>query len=78
MRSLRNLLDEIMILKAQFNYISCQHIYMEHNSVSNQLSKVATTHPRGLWIVQEQHGDENYQYYHCPYIDRAYQRADRP
>ena len=69
MHSLRNILDEIMILKSQFNYMSCQHIYRERNLAIDQLSKAATTHPRGLWLIQEQHGDEHYQYYHRPYID---------
>lgn len=78
MHSLRNILDEIMILKAQFNYISCQHIYKERNLVADQLSKEATAHPKGLWIIQEQQGDKHYQYYHHSYMDRAYQQADRP
>lgn len=77
MHSLRNILDEIMILKAQFNYISYQHIYKEHNSAADQISKEATTHPKGLWIIQEQQGEEHYQYYDRPYMYQAYQRADK-
>ena len=45
MHSLRNILDEIMILKAQFIYISCQRIYRERNMVADQLSKEATYIP---------------------------------
>jgi len=75
--SLRNILDEIMVYKAQFNSIICQHIYMEHNEATDKLTKEATTQPRGLWMIQEQHGTDQYQYYHQPYIDRSYPRRDQ-
>ena len=58
--SLINILDEIQILKTKFNSVTYQHIFREHNSTANKLSKEATTHPRGLWLIQEQIGDEKY------------------
>lgn len=76
--TLKNILDDIMILKAQFNYVSCQHIYKECNIAIDQISKEVVAHPRGLWLIQEQIGDDHYQCYHRPYIDRAYLRADKP
>eukprot|EP00253_Pinus_taeda_P019711 PITA_19711 len=76
--TLRNILEDINILKAQFIDISYQHIYREHNSSVDQLSKEATSLPRGEWLIQEQHGADYYQYYHRPYIDAHYHRAANP
>ena len=76
--TLSNILDEINILKAQFIDITCNHIYREHNSSADQLSKEATALPRGEWLIQEQRGTNFFQYYHRPYIDTHYYRADSP
>lgn len=76
-QSLRNILDEIMVYKAQFNSIIYQHIYKEHNEAADKLSEEATTQPRGLWMIQEQHGTDQYQYYHQPYIHRTYPQRDQ-
>eukprot|EP00253_Pinus_taeda_P034418 PITA_34418 len=76
--TLRNILEEINILKAQFIDISCQHIYREHNSNTDKLSKEATSLPRGEWLIQEQRGADYYQYYHRPYNDAHYHRAVSP
>jgi len=43
MHTLRNILDETLLLKSQFDYISCHHIYRERNQVSNRLSMEART-----------------------------------
>jgi len=76
--TLSNILDEINILKAQFIDISCHHIYREHNSSADQLSKEASTLPRGEWMIQEQQGTNEYQYYHRPYIYLRYHGVDSP
>lgn len=51
--TLSNILDEINILKAHFNDITCNHIYREHNISADQLSKVAMTLSGGEWLIQE-------------------------
>lgn len=76
--TLLNILEDINILKAQFIDISCQHIYREHNCSADQLSKEATSLPRGEWLIQEQRGADYYQYYYRPYSDTHYHRADSP
>ena len=46
--TLRSLLEEIfVILKAQFDFISCHHIYRERNQISDSLSKEEAQQPRG-------------------------------
>jgi len=72
------IMDEINLLKAQFTDISCYHIYREHNSSADQLSKEATILPRGEWMINEQRGNNAYQYYHRPYIDAQYHGAASP
>lgn len=67
--TLNNILYEIQTFKAAFNHISCLHIYREHNSCADQLSKEATTLPRGEWLILEQQGSEEYCFFHRPYID---------
>lgn len=76
--TLSNILNEVNIFKAQFNNISCNYIYREHNNSADQLSKEATTLPRGEWMIQEQRGLNEYHYFHCPYIDQHYQRVISP
>jgi len=44
--TLSNILNEVNIFKAQFNNISCNHIYREHNKSAYQLSKEASALPR--------------------------------
>jgi len=51
--TLSNILDEINFFKAQFDIITCNHIYREHNSCADELSKAATILPRGEWMTQE-------------------------
>jgi len=58
------ILDEINIMKAHFNDITCKHIYREHNSCANELSKAAMSLPQGEWLIQEQRGSNAFQYYH--------------
>ena len=76
--TLSNILDEIYIYKAQFNDITCNYIYREHNCSANELSKAAMILPRGERLIQEQRGSNAFQYYHRTYIDPHYQRADSP
>lgn len=73
--TLNNILHEVNIFKAAFNIISCNHIYREHNSSANKLSKEASALPKGEWLIQEQKGPDVYQYYHQSYIDQHYQRG---
>lgn len=72
--TLSNILNEEYIFKATFNNISCTPIYREHNSHADKLSKEVALMPRGVWEITEQHGTNEYQYYHRPYIDQVYQR----
>lgn len=76
--TLNNILDEINIFKSHFNEITCNHIYREHNSSADELSKAGTSLPRGEWLIQEQRRSKAYQYYHRPYIDPHYHRVDSP
>ena len=73
-----NILNEVNIFKAEFNNISCNHIYREHNCSADQLSKEASTLPKGEWLIQEQRGTNEYCYFHRPYIDQHYQRDITP
>jgi len=41
MHTLRNLLEEVLSLKSQFDFVICHHIYREINQVSDNLSKEA-------------------------------------
>lgn len=59
MHTLRNFLDEVLLLKSQFDFISCRYIYMERNQVSDSLSKEATHLLRDHWEIQE-HNDHQY------------------
>lgn len=45
--TLSNILNEVNMFKSQFNCISCQHIYREHNSSADEISKEATILPHG-------------------------------
>jgi len=74
--TLLNILDEVMHLKSQFNNIIVRHIYREHNHSADGLSKEATHLPGGQWIIHEQRGISQYQYYHMPYIDQIYPWVD--
>jgi len=76
--TLSNILDEINIFKAQFNIIKCNHIYREHNSCADELSKEAMILPREEWMIHEQRGTNEYHYYHCPYIDLHYYKGESP
>ena len=71
--TLSNILNEVNIFKVEFNNISCNHIYREHNSSVDQLSKEASALPRGEWLIQEQRGTNEFRYFHQPYIDQHYQ-----
>eukprot|EP00253_Pinus_taeda_P020087 PITA_20087 len=51
--TLNNLLYDALTLKAAFNHFSCLHIYREHNSEANKLSKEASILPRGKWLIVE-------------------------
>lgn len=67
--TLRNLFEEVIMLKAQFDYNYCQHIYRERNAISDKLSKEGALQNRGTWLITEQNGTDFYQYYHRPFID---------
>jgi len=76
--TLSNILHDALTLKTAFNHFSCLHIYREHNSEADKLSKEASTLPRGEWIIVEQNGTEEHQFYHRPYIDQREQRDNSP
>jgi len=76
--TLSNILNEVNIFKAEFNNISYNHIYREHNCSADQLSKEATSLPRGEWVIQEQRGTDEFRYYHRPYIDQHHQEDHSP
>eukprot|EP00253_Pinus_taeda_P027180 PITA_27180 len=76
--TLSNLLHDTLIYKAAYNLCTCLHIYREHNSAADKLSKEATSLPRGEWIISEQNGAEEFQYYHRPFIDQRAQRGNSP
>ena len=76
--TLNNILNEVNIFKVEFNNISCNHIYREHNSSANQLSKEVASLPRGEWVIQEQRGADEFRYFHRPYIDQHYQGDPNP
>eukprot|EP00253_Pinus_taeda_P027841 PITA_27841 len=69
------ILHEIQEFKSAFNNISCLHIYREHNENADRLSKEAMLMDRGVWEVTEVHGQQEFKYYHRPYIDQRYQQA---
>eukprot|EP00253_Pinus_taeda_P015318 PITA_15318 len=50
---LKTLLDDIASLKTHFNCVSICHIYREHNSTANQLSKSGLQQAMGNWSIEE-------------------------
>lgn len=75
---LNNLFQNTLTLKAAFEHFSCVHIYREHNSEADKLSKEASSLPRGNGQIVEQNGSEEHQFYHRPYIDQRIQRDNSP
>lgn len=71
--TLRHILDEVHRYIRYFDNFVCHHIYREQNSIANKLSKEAAINPCNIWMIQEQRGGEQCQYYHRPYMDQAYQ-----
>lgn len=72
--TLNIILHEVYVFKA-LNNISCSHIYREHNCNADKLSKEAALMNMGVWEITEVQGQNEYIYYHRPYIDQNYQRA---
>ena len=50
---LKNLLEEIMLLKTSFNSLSLCHIYRDNNKEANQLSKAGLQQNMGCWSIEE-------------------------
>lgn len=75
---LSNLFQNTLTLKAAFEHFTCVHIYREHNSEADKLSKEASSLPRGNGQIVEQNGSEEHQFYHRPYIDQRMQRDNSP
>lgn len=69
--TLRDLLDETIGLKSQFESFVCCHIYKERNEVVDFLSKEAAQLIRGKWIIQEYRNGHFFQVYHTSYIERG-------
>ena len=49
--SLKNILDDALFLKSQFDQITCIHIYKKHNKTVDQRSKQTAHQPRGEWLI---------------------------
>ena len=49
--TLRNQLEEVIILKSKFDYVICHHIYRE--MISQSLSKEAAQQHFGIWMILE-------------------------
>ena len=71
--TLRNMLEEVIILKSQFDSVICRHIYRERNQISNILSKEVAQQHFGTYMIQEQLRQDYYQYFHRPFIDEHIQ-----
>jgi len=50
---LRQLLEEIMILKQSFNVFSIEHIYRDRNEAADNLSKDGLQQAVGIWKLTE-------------------------
>eukprot|EP00253_Pinus_taeda_P034952 PITA_34952 len=50
---LKAILDDIVSLKSHFNSCSICHIYKEHNSSVDQLSKTGLQQAMGSWVIEE-------------------------
>jgi len=67
--SLRHILDEALRLISNFDFFSCNHIYREHNTEANSLSKEGANQEQGIWLIIEKIDGVSYQYYHRPFMD---------
>lgn len=72
MHTLSIILNEVLELKATFNYITVSHIYREHNKDADKLSKEAAMMDRGMWEISEIKDLQEQKFYHRPYIDPEY------
>ena len=55
---LMSLLEEIQLLKQQFNVFTIDHIYREFNEEADRLSKEGLQQAVGSWRVTEQDHDQ--------------------
>jgi len=76
--TLKTILEDIIFLKTHLDHVACTHIYREHNEGVDKLSKEATHHPRGEWMIIGHSREWTYHFFHRPYMDQELQRADRP
>lgn len=67
--TLRHILDEAHMLSTSFDKFVCQHIYREHNTGADYLSKNAVRRQEEDWLIQEEVDGTFHQYYHRPFID---------
>ena len=65
------ILEEVFLLKQQFNYISFTHVFRERNGVADQLSKEASQRhiDFGIWKITEHSRVGSSSYYHQPFYD---------
>jgi len=49
-----NLLEKVTLLKSHFDYVSFHHIYSDQNQIFDGLSKEATQHELGTWMIKEE------------------------
>lgn len=56
------------MLKSHFDTISCQNIYRERNTLSDQLFKEGAQQDHDTWLISKENGAEFYQYYPRPFI----------
>eukprot|EP00253_Pinus_taeda_P033090 PITA_33090 len=67
--SLRHILEETKRLITSFESFICSHIYREHNTDADQLSKEAAQNQRDDWLIQEVIDGTSHQHYHKPFHD---------
>jgi len=67
--SLRHILDETHRLILTFDSFVFHHIYREHNSTVDHLSKEAVHKDDGTWLIYEKKDGVTYQHYHRSFID---------
>ena len=65
------ILEEVLRIKQQFNYIYFTHVFRERNGVADQLSKEASQWhiDFGIWKITEHSRVGSSSYYHQPFYD---------
>jgi len=64
---LRPILEEILLLVTRFDHISFSHVFREHNTQADQISKEALGLNLGVWQIEITADQNAYGYYHRPF-----------